>query len=232
MNQEAACQVEVIDRPRERRGHGRGITAAQLDLVIRNAVDPSPAQTQGHRPLLPIDTCRRLEFRQGFAAGQAKGVRSLIEQIGQLGNRRNVETIQPGQGGSDIDRALAAEQTETDLKPVIDAEIAAARFDLADVGVQDENPTGVGDHTVIETDQGLAERAVDILYLSLADIIVGFAGLGFAAVGIRCPRCNVKWMWLALKEQRAGASLSWLLCQASCPACGARFTAGNSKGKS
>ena len=44
-------------------------------------------------------------------------------------------------------------------------------------------------------------------------------GFAFACLSIRCPKCEARWAWLGVKEQRAALWLEWLVSQARCPVC-------------
>jgi len=50
-------------------------------------------------------------------------------------------------------------------------------------------------------------------------------GAGYMARRVRCPRCNMRWMWHALASMPAGTNYAhWILTLERCPGCG--LTAG------
>ena len=57
------------------------------------------------------------------------------------------------------------------------------------------------------------------LGLVLAGIVMAIVGFTFACSSIRCPACGARWLWLAVKEQRTGSWLAWLMSQTQCPIC-------------
>src|SRR3989337_2744740 len=58
----------------------------------------------------------------------------------------------------------------------------------------------------------------------IASFVLVIAGMTLAIIStvialttIRCPKCGVRWFWLAVKSQRAGTWLIWIMCQTRCP---------------
>lgn len=49
--------------------------------------------------------------------------------------------------------------------------------------------------------------------------LVVTAGLVLAWLGIRCPNCGARWVWLAMSRHHPGQWLQWLLSQPACPNC-------------
>ncbi|MBN1470823.1 MAG: hypothetical protein JW925_03515 [Syntrophaceae bacterium] len=57
-------------------------------------------------------------------------------------------------------------------------------------------------------------------YIHLIGVSVGFMGLVFLAVAIRCPKCKAKWFWLAASKR--GITNKWgkgVLLLTDCPEC-------------
>lgn len=42
----------------------------------------------------------------------------------------------------------------------------------------------------------------------------------FACIAIKCPGCEARWYWLALRKKQFGNALSWLYSQSTCTVCG------------
>ena len=42
----------------------------------------------------------------------------------------------------------------------------------------------------------------------------------FACGSIKCPKCGVKWFWLAVRGKGSGSWLFWLSSLTVCPKCG------------
>ena len=53
------------------------------------------------------------------------------------------------------------------------------------------------------------------LFSVTAGILVGF----FACTSIRCPECNLKWVWHAVSKKDVNQWIPWLLSFESCPRC-------------
>jgi len=53
-----------------------------------------------------------------------------------------------------------------------------------------------------------------------AAIALGLLGLLLGIVGVKCPICGSKWLWLALRDQGIGQWLAWLMSLNKCPECG------------
>ena len=59
------------------------------------------------------------------------------------------------------------------------------------------------------------------LLVDLAGIVVGLlGGLVFPSLSIRCPRCRVRWFWMAISSQKHDEWFSWLFAAEACPECG------------
>jgi len=56
--------------------------------------------------------------------------------------------------------------------------------------------------------------------LFLVAIVSELAGMTFAILAIRCPKCKMRWFWHAIRREHFNGWLVWLLTQNECPSCG------------
>jgi hypothetical protein len=55
--------------------------------------------------------------------------------------------------------------------------------------------------------------------LLLCATLVGLGAFSFPTIALRCPRCEAKLFWQAVRTQGASAWLPWLLSLRHCPSC-------------
>jgi hypothetical protein len=52
-------------------------------------------------------------------------------------------------------------------------------------------------------------------------IVLTAAGLLYACITVRCPRCGARWVWMAVRERSSSTYGTWLVALSACPKCGA-----------
>lgn len=63
-------------------------------------------------------------------------------------------------------------------------------------------------------------RFMPLFFLNLAGCAMIFAGVAFPLVSVRCPKCDVRWQWLAVRKKESPNGYSWLARLSVCPMCG------------
>ena len=56
----------------------------------------------------------------------------------------------------------------------------------------------------------------------VAGLLLVLGGLAFACVGVSCPKCGARWVWMAVSQRSASAYGTWLAALSHCPKCDAR----------
>lgn len=64
----------------------------------------------------------------------------------------------------------------------------------------------------------LARHEPSYFWVIILGLVSGASGLLFACISIRCPNCEVKWVWLALSKN-APKGEAWLITCCYCPSC-------------
>jgi hypothetical protein len=57
-------------------------------------------------------------------------------------------------------------------------------------------------------------------FLMMGSVAVGMLAMAFACLFVRCPNCRARWVWTAMRHQKADVWTTWLLTLKSCPTCG------------
>jgi len=71
---------------------------------------------------------------------------------------------------------------------------------------------------------GIASETPDgagLLWIA-AGLLLALGGLSFACVGVSCPKCGARWVWMAVSQRSSSAYGTWLVALSSCPKCAAR----------
>lgn len=56
----------------------------------------------------------------------------------------------------------------------------------------------------------------------VAGLLLVLGGLAFGCVGVSCPQCGARWVWMAVSQRNVSAYGTWLGSLSSCPMCDAR----------
>ena len=60
-----------------------------------------------------------------------------------------------------------------------------------------------------------------LLWIAVGLLLV-LGGLAFACVGVSCPKCGARWVWMAVSQRSASAYGTWLIALSRCAKCDAR----------
>src|SRR6266545_452903 len=60
----------------------------------------------------------------------------------------------------------------------------------------------------------------DGLLWILSGMVLTLGGLLFACIGVRCPKCRARWVWMAVSERCSTTYGTWLIALSACPRCG------------
>lgn len=64
------------------------------------------------------------------------------------------------------------------------------------------------------------DQQVSSFAVVLAGMALAILGTLMAWTMVRCPKCAMRWFWVAMKTRPAGDWLMWLARQERCPGCG------------
>ena len=56
----------------------------------------------------------------------------------------------------------------------------------------------------------------------VAGLLLALGGLAFACIGVACPKCGARWVWMAVSQRTVGGYGTWLVALSRCPKCDAR----------
>jgi len=58
------------------------------------------------------------------------------------------------------------------------------------------------------------------IYFVLFGLLIGFSGIAFCCIAIRCPVCGERWYWKAIKKRAKVGWVKKLIYQSECQSCG------------
>jgi len=62
------------------------------------------------------------------------------------------------------------------------------------------------------------------IYFVLFGLLIGFSGIAFCCIAIRCPVCGERWYWKAIKKRAKVGWVKKLIYQSECQSCGYSLT--------
>jgi len=56
----------------------------------------------------------------------------------------------------------------------------------------------------------------------VAGLLLALGGFVVACIGVSCPKCGARWVWMAVSQRTVGGYGTWLFALSRCPKCHAR----------